>query len=145
MPAAPPFLLAGGPNFESEIANVAELGYRAFFGSRISVRSPATGTTRSLRSPSRGPAARCSMNKSKAARTVEAWAEYRPIERWRLSAGLVRQRVKFEREPDSRDTSGIVAAGNDPSGWWQLRSSFDVTQDVELDVRARRVSSLPNP
>ncbi len=29
VPATAPFLLAGGPNFESEIANVAEIGYRA--------------------------------------------------------------------------------------------------------------------
>lgn len=76
---------------------------------------------------------------------VEAWAEYRPIDRWRLSAGVVRQRVKFEREPDSRDTTGLTAAGNDPSGWWQLRSNFDLFENVDFDVRARRISSLPNP
>ena len=29
IPAAPPFALAGGPNFHSEISNVAEIGYRA--------------------------------------------------------------------------------------------------------------------
>ena len=28
LPAAPPFLLAGGPAFRSETANVFELGYR---------------------------------------------------------------------------------------------------------------------
>ena len=76
---------------------------------------------------------------------VEAWAEYRPLDRWRLSAGIVRQRVKFEREADSRDTTGLVAAGNDPDGWWQLRSNFDLLPNLELDVRARRTSSLPNP
>ncbi|HVE89330.1 MAG TPA: TonB-dependent receptor [Burkholderiaceae bacterium] len=147
VPAAPPFLLAGGPNFESEIANVAELGYRAHFGNRIS--GSVTGYWHDFdRIRSLEPRAGGLMFENKIeGRTygVEAWAEYRPIDRWRLSAGLVRQRVKFEREPDSRDTTGLVAAGNDPSGWWQLRSSFDVTQNIELDVRARRISSLPNP
>ena len=28
-PAAPPFVIAGGPDFESEVSNVYELGYRA--------------------------------------------------------------------------------------------------------------------
>ena len=35
VPATAPFLLAGGPNFESEIANVAEIGYRASVGNRF--------------------------------------------------------------------------------------------------------------
>ena len=147
VPAAPPFLLAGGPNFDSEIANVAEVGYRTNVGNRFS------GSVTlywhdfdRLRSLEPRPGGLMFENKI-AGRTygIEAWAEYRPIERWRLSAGLVRQRVKFEREPDSLDTTGLVAAGNDPSGWWQLRSNLDLGQNLDLDVRARRVSSLPNP
>jgi iron complex outermembrane receptor protein len=147
MPAAPPFFLAGGPNFDSEIANVAELGVRANFGNRFS--GSVTGYWHDfdrIRSVEPRPGGLMLENKIEGRTTgVEAWAEYRPIERWRLSAGLVRQRVKFEREPDSRDTTGLVTAGNDPSGWWQLRSNFDLLQNVDLDVRARRISSLPNP
>jgi len=147
VPAAPPFLLAGGPNFDSEIANVAEVGYRANFGNLFS--GSVTGYWHDfdrIRSLEPRPGGFMFENKIEGRTTgIEAWAEYRPIERWRLSAGFVRQRVKFEREPDSVDTTGLVAAGNDPSGWWQLRSNFDLSQNVDLDVRARRISSLPNP
>ena len=147
IPASAPFLLAGGPNFDSEIANVAEVGYRTYLGNRFS--GSVTGYWHDfdrIRSLEPRPGGLMFENKIEG-RTygVEAWAEYRPIDSWRLSAGLVRQRVKFEREPDSRDTTGLVAAGNDPSGWWQLRSSLDLSQSLELDVRARRISSLPNP
>lgn len=147
VPAAAPFLLAGGPNFDSEIANVAEIGYRANFGNHFS--GSVTGYWHDfdrIRSLEPRPGGLMFENKIDGKTTgVEAWAEYRPIDRWRLSAGIVRQRVKFEREPDSRDTSGLIAAGNDPSGWWQLRSNFDLLQNVDFDVRARRISSLPNP
>jgi iron complex outermembrane receptor protein len=147
IPATAPFLLAGGPNFESEVANVAEIGYRASIGNRFT--GSITGYWHDfdrIRSLEPRPGGLMFENKIEG-RTygVEAWAEYRPIERWRLSAGFVRQRVKFEREPESRDTTGLVAAGNDPSGWWQLRSNYDLLENVELDVRARRISSLPNP
>ena len=147
VPATAPFLLAGGPNFESEIANVAEIGYRASISHRFT--GSVTGYWHDfdrIRSLEPRPGGLMFENKIDG-RTygVEAWAEYRPIDRWRLSAGLVRQRVKFEREPDSRDTAGLASAGNDPSGWWQLRSNFDLSQNIELDVRARRISSLPNP
>ncbi len=47
---------------------------------------------------------------------VEAWAEYRPIDRWRLSAGVVGQRVRFERAPDSRDTTGLLPQATIPAG-----------------------------
>ena len=130
MPAAPPFVLAGGPNFDSEIANVAEIGYRANLGNRFS--GSVTGYWHDfdrIRSLEPRPGGLMFENKIEGRTTgIEAWAEYRPIDRWRLSAGLVRQHVKFEREPDSRDTTGLTAAGNDPSGWWQLRSNFDVLQ-----------------
>ncbi len=147
VPATPPFLLAGGPNFESEIAEVAEIGFRSHLGNRFS--SSVTGFWHDfdrIRSLEPGPAGLRFENKIEG-RTygVEAWGEYRPTENWRLSAGIVRQRVRFERKPGSQDTVGTVTAGNDPEGWWQLRSSLDVSRNVELDVSARRVGSLPNP
>ena len=147
VPATAPFLLAGGPNFESEVANVAEIGYRASVGHRFT--GSITGYWHDfdrIRSLEPRPGGLMFENKIEG-RTygVEAWAEYRPIDRWRLSAGVVRQRVKFERESDSRDTAGLPAAGNDPNGWWQLRSNVDLLENVELDVRARRMSPLPNP
>jgi len=147
IPASPPFVLAGGPNFQSEIAEVAEVGYRAHLGNRISGSVTAFWHEFDrIRSVEASPTGLRLENKIEG-RTygAEAWAEYRPLDTWRLSAGIVRQRVKFMREPGSRDTNGLVTAGNDPSGWWQIRSSVDVSRNVEFDVSARRIGSLPNP
>ena len=39
----------------------------------------------------------------------------------------------------------MSAAGNDPAHQWLLRSSFDLPDNTELDIRVRRVGALPNP
>jgi iron complex outermembrane receptor protein len=39
----------------------------------------------------------------------------------------------------------VSAAGNDPAHQWLLRSSFDLPNSTELDIRVRRVGALPNP
>ncbi|WP_292446304.1 TonB-dependent siderophore receptor [Methylibium sp.] len=40
-PTEPPFIIAGGPNFTSEVANVAELGYRVKLGADASLSATA--------------------------------------------------------------------------------------------------------
>ena len=45
----------------------------------------------------------------------------------------------------SGDTSGIVAAENDPRHQWNLRSSLDLPGRQEFDVMVRYVGPLPSP
>jgi iron complex outermembrane receptor protein len=64
---------------------------------------------------------------------------------WRLAGGFVLLREHFERKEGSRDLGGPSQLANDPRQTAQLRSSWDVTPKIELDVAARHVGKLPNP
>jgi iron complex outermembrane receptor protein len=76
---------------------------------------------------------------------VEAWGNYRVTSSWRLSGGLVLLEQNLRLKPDSMDTSGIDALGNDPKHQWLLRSAFDLTPRHEFDVMVRRIGALPDP
>ncbi len=75
---------------------------------------------------------------------LEAWGSYQAASNWRLSAGAFFLRQHLRLKPDSGDTN-VSAAGNDPAYQWLLRSSFDLPDSTELDIRVRRVGALPNP
>lgn len=148
VPGQPPFLLAGGPDFRSEIAKVFELGYRAQPSGRLSYSL--TGFYSSydhLRSVEPGPGGALVLgNKMEGTvKGVEGWATLQIARRWRLSAGAVVMNEDLRLRPDSGDTTGISAAGNDPKSQFNLRSSLDVSGDQHFDVMARHIGDLPNP
>jgi iron complex outermembrane recepter protein len=147
IPANPPFMLAGGPEFESEVADVFELGYRAQPSTALSYSVTAFhGRYERLRSLEPEPGGAQLENKIRGTNTgVEGWATWRPASIWRLSGGLVVMHEELELQADSRDIGGLAALGNDPSHWWSLRSGLDITPRLELDVMLRRVGALPNP
>jgi iron complex outermembrane receptor protein len=141
-PAQPPHvLLAGGPDFKSEIANVAELGYREQFGDRFYLSATTFyndfDRLRSVEPRPGGP--RLENQLEGEVYGVESWAEWRALPNWRLAAGAVYQRVSFEREAGSADTAGLASLAFDPSGWWLLRSNLDLPYRVEFDAMVRRV------
>ena len=77
---------------------------------------------------------------------VEAWWRWQPAERWRLSGGVVAQRVKTGLKQGSRDASGTTGlANNDAKQQWFLRSYYDVSDAHQLDFSLRYNSGLPNP
>jgi iron complex outermembrane receptor protein len=147
-PANPPhFLLAGGPNFESEIANVAELGYRGQPFANFSFSATAFHRRFDrLRSAEPSPAGPVFVNKIEGRTTgLETWAALSISKTWRLKAGYTMQNQKRTLVDGSTDVAGLAALGNDPSHWWQLRSSWDLGPRVEFDLMARGVGALPNP
>ena len=147
LPGQPPFLIAGGPDFRSEIANVLELGYRAQPSPRLSYSLTAFHAAyehlRSLEPVGGGTFV--IGNKMKATTTgLEAWGNYQAAANWRLSAGAVFLDESRSFEAGSGDTNAALA-GNDPKRQFMLRSSLDLPGQQELDVMARYVSDLPNP
>jgi iron complex outermembrane receptor protein len=64
---------------------------------------------------------------------------------WRLFAGGVYLRQRLHLRADSTDPTGTAAAGDDPPAQWQVRSSFDLPRNVELDFSVRHVGALPSP
>jgi len=148
VPGQPPFFLAGGPDFQSEIAKVLELGYRAQPSRRASYSVTVFHSVYDhLRSLEPGPAGALVIgNKMEGKATgIEAWGSLQAAEKWRLSAGLLVLDQNLHLKPDSGDTTGVAAAGNDPKHQWSLRSSLDLPGRQECDVMVRYVGPLPSP
>ncbi|HEY9568830.1 MAG TPA: TonB-dependent receptor [Thalassobaculum sp.] len=78
-------------------------------------------------------------------RGLEAWGDYHVNNRWRLAAGLNVFRKDLDLDPDAVELALNQHQGNDPEHQIFLRSSFDVTDDVEFDALFRWIDSLPNP
>jgi iron complex outermembrane receptor protein len=146
-PAVPPYIVVGGPDFESEVANVVELGYRAQHSETISYS--VTGFAHfwdRLRSGTAVPVELENKIEGTVA-GVEAWAEYRPIEFWLLAGGVTWLHEDLRLKAGSTDPVGVdnPTLRNDPEYQWQLRSSFDLPRNLQLDLQLRRVDALPNP
>ena len=144
VPSAPPFAIMGGPAFESETANVYELGYRA---------QPSATTSYSItvfhhdyrRLRGGTPAPTFIENRiAGSVEGLEAWASHDVTGFWRLSGGWVELRKSLHAAPGSSPNS-IADLGNDPKRQWKLRSTMTLPRGVELDVAVRHVAALPAP
>lgn len=139
-------VISGGRDFQSETANVAELGYRAQPTNTLSYS--VTGFYSAydkLRSGQPPPAAVVQNMMEGSTHGVEAWATYQPTRDWRLSMGATALRQNLRIKPGSRDPTGPRALGNDPDHTWQMRSSWSVTSRHQLDLAVRHVAALPSP
>ncbi|HWT70789.1 MAG TPA: TonB-dependent receptor [Oxalicibacterium sp.] len=145
-PSSP--LLAGGPDFESEVATDVEIGYRGQPTRNLSYSATLFHTnydklrTFELQS-GRIYADNLAQGTS---RGIEMWGSWQAADRWRLSAGFVTQKIRTELEPASNDLSAAFGlTTSDPSHYWMLRSSYDIDSRQELDVTFRYVGALRNP
>lgn len=145
-PATPPFLVAGGPDFRSEISRVFELGYRA-----QPVRAVSLSLTgfyhdhEHLRTLSPAPGGPVVANDLEGRTSgFEGWASWRPAQWWRLSGGFVRLHQSLRLRPGAVDLQSPASIGSDPDGWWKLRAQFDLGPAHELDVLVRHYDRLAN-
>jgi iron complex outermembrane receptor protein len=146
LPPTPPYLIAGGPDFVSEVANVYELGYRGQLARELSLSI--TGFYQDwdkLRSGQAPPDALVQNMIYGHTSGIEAWSTWQAAAWWRLSGGLTTLHKDLRLRPESTDPVGASNLGNDPDYEWQLRSAFDLPAHQEVDVIVRRVASLPDP
>ncbi|MEX2122941.1 MAG: TonB-dependent receptor [Woeseia sp.] len=145
LPPPSGFLILGGPNFVSEVADVVELGYRAQFGGKVALSATAFHYRwDKLRSGQPPPALIQNMIYGDLY-GIESWATWQAADRWRLSAGLTALRQDLALKPGSTDPVGPSALGNDPEHQWMLRSSHNIAERHEIDIMLRRVDALPEP
>jgi iron complex outermembrane receptor protein len=150
----PRYQIAGGPSFESEVANVLELGYRVQPSTRWAFSATAyyakydrlrTLEPNTANVPNTGLQEFRNMGDGHV-RGIEMWARLQPAERWRVHAGAVVQSVNTGLEPGSRDISARTGlATNDPNTHWLLRSSHDISARNQLDWTLRYTGKLANP
>ncbi|MDR7335212.1 TonB-dependent receptor domain-containing protein [Roseateles asaccharophilus] len=146
LPPQPPFLIAGGPDFVSEVARVVELGHRGQPMPSLNYALTLYHHDWSrLRSGQPPPNAMVQNMIAGGSWGLEAWGQWQPLTWLKLSAGLNRLHQDLAVQPGSRDPVGPSALGNDPRQQWQLRASLQPHARHELDLGLRRVAALPNP
>jgi len=138
-------VIEGGPDFQSEVAYVAEAGYRAQPTRALSYSI--TGFYDfydKLRSGEPAPAVVQNMMQGSTF-GIEGWGTWQATPDWRLSAGFVAMHENLRVEADSLDPTGPSALGNDPKFQWMVRSSFNLAKNADFDVTLRHVGTLPDP
>ena len=150
---APFYLVAGGPDFDSEVANTYELGYRgqltpalsysltAFYSEYDNLRTLTNSPT-----PLGLPIVFTNEAHS-ILHGAEMWAQWQAARNWRLIGGLVVQDMEYGVDPGSIDPGVLVTslAGSDPNYYWSLRSLWNITPRHELDIMLRGSGALSQP
>ena len=79
-------------------------------------------------------------------RGIELWGQWQPSPVWRLNWGGVVQHLETSLMPGSHAT-GVVngLSTNDPAHHWMLRTSHDLTDQLQLDLSLRYMGQLPQP
>ncbi|MDM5177695.1 TonB-dependent receptor [Massilia sp. DJPM01] len=146
IPGNAPFILRGGPQVRSEVAQVFELGYRGRPLPQLSYSATVfhnrydylrtqevdvSGTFLTFDSKMEGKAS-----------GIEMWGSYQATPYWRLSAGWMVLHQRFWLKPGSNDAAGPRTSGRDPSHTAQLRSTFTVADGKELELAVRKVARL---
>jgi len=146
LPGVPPFALAGGQTFQSEISYVYELGYRAQPLKALSWSATAFyHDLQKQRSVSPGPAGAVISNDREGHTSgAEGWLAWRVTDRWRLEGGYTHQKTKLRVIPGGVDLQALANTLADPSDWWKLRSSLELWDRWQLDVMARHYGALSN-
>jgi iron complex outermembrane receptor protein len=144
VPGAPPYLLTGANAFESEIANVAELGYRTQASAEVSFS--ATALLPPLSQPAQRGAGRRQARVSQRHRGPHLrnrGVGHVPAE---LDAARDRRRRGAghlpAREARAIDLGGLAILGNSPERMAQVRASWSPRADVDFDLFTRYVGKL---
>ncbi|KQW45627.1 hypothetical protein ASD88_12095 [Pelomonas sp. Root662] len=146
LPSKPPFIIAGGPGFVSEVARVIELGHRGQPSGTLSYALTLYHHDwRRLRSGQPPPNAMVQNMIAGNSWGLEAWGHWQPLPWLRWSAGFNRLQQDLAAQPGSTDPVGPSALGNDPPQQWQLRAALQPADRHELDLTLRRVAALPQP
>ena len=149
-PGKAPFILLGGPGFESETLIAYEIGYRAQPSPRITY-SVSTyyndyDKLRSLEPTGAGAFPVVIANKmGGSAFGVETWGSVRALDWWTLKLGFNVMNENLKMDADSRDSAGTSGAGNDPHYQVSLQSMMNLPHDVDVDFGVRSIGSLPKP
>jgi iron complex outermembrane receptor protein len=148
-PQNPPFFLVGNPNFQSEVVRVYEAGLRTDpspqWSYSVNVYHNYSDNIRSTNLVSVAPLQVTFGNSmSYNATGMSAWGTYKPLDNWRIQLGFMALREDYGVMPGALPSS-VASEANDPSNQWMIRSSYDFSDDIELDVALRHVGALPNP
>lgn len=145
---APGLLDEGGDDFGSEELIAYQVGYRGRPADRVSLSATLYyHQYDDLRIITINENGRLQFDNAQNGSThgLEIWGDYHASDRWRLAAGLNVFRKDLDLDADATEIALNQHQGNDPEHQIFLRSSYDITDDIEFDALLRWVDSLPNP
>jgi iron complex outermembrane receptor protein len=149
IPRTAPFLLEGGPEVRSEVAEVAELGYRGQPTPELSYSVTAFHTDyddlRTVEITPSGTSLVFANEMEGETSGIEMWGTYQALPDWRISAGYTALKDRLRLKPGSNDIEGPTAAGKNPAHTWQLRSALTMAENRDLDIAVRHVAALSSP
>jgi iron complex outermembrane receptor protein len=136
--------VAGGPQFESEISDVLELGYRAQLTPGLVFSITGFRHEHDRLATLRPAPGGATFTNDREGRTsgFETWGTWRVFDWARLSAGLVRLHQALRVAPGVIDLAAAQVQ-RDPREWWNARAAFDLGASAELDLMAPRYGALP--
>ena len=150
IPAQPPFLLAGNPDFKSERALGYELGYRTRLHDQVSLSASSFyDDYTDLRSieqvdPLRPFPMIIGNGLKGAAYGLELSADYNVTRWWQLRGGLTEMRIHIHPQPGSTDRTNGSGESHDPDRHFVLRSSLDPVSSIQIDSAFRFVGAIAN-
>jgi iron complex outermembrane receptor protein len=143
-PAKPPYIIEGGPSFQSEVANVFELGLRGQHASGISYSITAFHDQyQKLRAGQAAPTTIDNLAWGGVS-GVEAWGNADLARDWRVSLGWLGLREALHASPLAGADS-VANLGDDPRQQWSIRSTSRLAPALDFDFTLRHVGSLPAP
>jgi iron complex outermembrane recepter protein len=145
-PTRAPFVIAGGPNFSSEILWAYEAGWRGRFTERTSgAVTYFYHDYDDLRSVEpTGPLPLVFANGIEAQTYgVELSLEQEVTSWWRLRAAYALLRRELSYKPGGRDLNQLQSEISDPENEATLHTSFDLPGRIELDGSLRYVDDVP--
>lgn len=147
-PASEPFIIRGGPQFDSEVSNVAELGYRAQPSDWLSFSL--TGFHHwhdNLRGGEPAPGGGVIFSNRVESRSygAEGWATLRMPGQWQMSAGFIELRHGLRLQPGFQHLDAVRDQGNDPEHQLLLCATRRIGQRQQLSAFVRHLSELPAP
>jgi iron complex outermembrane recepter protein len=137
-------ILEGSADFTSESVIAKELGYRAELGPNVATSIAAYyNDYYNVRSTGITPATILPFvfqnNLEGETHGIELSVDYRVSDWWRLHGGYDPLREDLRVKPGQVDINDALNETADPSQRYQLRSSMDLPNQVELDVSLREV------
>jgi iron complex outermembrane receptor protein len=146
VPGAPPYLLANNDTFESERADVVQLGYRGRVAPGATISLAAFHHEfRDLRSVGPGEGALVISNGAKGRITgIEGWGDWRVTRDWRLVGGFTLMHTHATLEPGQVNLTD-PPLGNNPDRTAILRSLWNISDRHELDLTWRYMGPLSEP
>ena len=145
LPADPPFVIRGSPDFQSETGRMFEVGHRSQPNKRVTYSITAfLNELDGLRSGRPAPGGGSFISNEVEGRTtgLEAWAMYQASDRWRVMLGLLELRQNLRAKDGSGSLNGPRNLGNDPRHSVKLRVSYRFSDALDLNVDSRYVSAL---